>query len=90
MLYLINKILDENSQLLCFQASDTILFVEEGVYNLQLTAWQVLHTKNSFTCLVLADDMHARGLIQLPSFAKTIQYRDYVNLCAKHEKIGQL
>lgn len=66
MLHLINKpLLSTASSLLLVQAMDVILWLEDGVYNAvsnNPVCEQLLQRK--ITCYALADDVHARGILQ--------------------------
>lgn len=88
MLYIINKIITDNFIQTFIQTDDLILFVEEGVYNLQISLWKNFLKNHDYQ--VLEEDFLARGLYDKEDRIPFINHIEYVELCALHEAIGQL
>jgi sulfur relay protein TusB/DsrH len=88
MLYIINKMITEDFFQTLIQADDLILFVEEGVYNLQINLWKDFLKHHRYA--VLKEDFLARGLNDIENTTPFINEIEYVEYCALHEVIGQL
>lgn len=92
MLFLCNKLLLQFDLLAALTEQDTLLFVEEGTYNLAKPDFMAFCQDKQLKCIyAIAVDVQSRA-ISLPSIIpiELISYAQYVNLCATHSRIYQL
>jgi len=83
MLYIFNKDLTNNPLLNLIKPHDTLILMEDGVYNIMNN--NLAHIK----CHICAikDDLLARHINN--TSVKSISYEEFVHICATHEKICQ-
>jgi len=87
MLFICNKIIENNLQLNCLQKTDAIIFIEDGVYN--LLKQDFIKSIDNVNCYALSNDIAARQIDIAETFTLA-SYPDFVNLCIEHEKICQI
>lgn len=87
MLYICNKILEDDSLLKHIQHSDVVIFIEDGVYNLLKKDFvKNVYVGKSYSLTV---DMTARKLNTTAPIIPA-SYEDFVNLCVEHDAICQI
>lgn len=87
MLYICNKILESDSLLTNMQDSDTVIFIEDGVYNLLNKDFN--KQKYNGKSYALTADMAARQ-IKITDTIISASYHDFVNLCVEYDAICQI